>query len=228
MENLPTTRQATKGKTAFRAAALTLGLFLAGMGAATAAPITDPQGDFLPTYTAGPKGADLDVLSADAVYTGSSFIFSSTEAGPIGTTPGALFVWGIDRGQGTARFGSLAPGVLFDSVVSINPAGTTTVRDLITGLATDLAPSAVTVSGSNLSVVVPAGLLPAFPSLFQPDSYLVNLWPRLGAGNNNQIADFAPDNSDFQVRAVPEPNATALLLSGLAGLAAVRRRRVPR
>lgn len=232
MEIPSETDRPTGGRATLRAAALAFGLSLAWLGGVAAAPISDPLGDFLPTYTAGPKGGDLDVLAADAVYTGTSFILSGTEAGPIGTTPGALFVWGIDRGRGTARFGALAPGVTFDSVVSINPAGTTRVTDLISGLGTDLPSSAVTVSGSSLSIIVPAGLLPAFPGLLRPDGYLVNLWPRLGAGNNNQIADFAPDNSDFQVRAVPEPTSVALLLSGLVGLTAVRgwhrRHRQPR
>ena len=225
------TNRPVMGRVSVRAAVLASSFSLALLGGATAAPISDPLGDFLPSYTAGSKGVDLDVLAADAVYTGTSFILSSTEAGPIGTTAGALFVWGIDRGRGTARFGTLAPGVTFDSVVSINPAGTTRVTDLISGIGTDLASSAITVDGSSLSVVVPAGLLPAFPGLLQPDSYLVNLWPRLGAGNNNQITDFAPDNSDFQIRTVPEANSVALLLSGLIGFTAVRgwkrRRRQP-
>lgn len=223
------TNRKTNGWAAFRAAALASGLVLVGLGSAAAAPISDPLGDFLPSYASNlPKGADLDVLTVDAVYTGASFVLSSTEAGPIGTTAGALFVWGIDRGRGTARFGAIAPGVTFDSVVAINPTGTTRVTDLISGIGTDLPTGAVTINGSSLSVVVPAGLLPAFPGLLQPDSYLVNLWPRLGTGNNNQISDFAPDNSDFQVRAVPEPHSVALLLSGLVGFTAVgrwRRRR---
>jgi hypothetical protein len=34
-------------------------------------------------------------------FDGSNLVFQSTSAGPIGTTPGALFVWGINRGAGT-------------------------------------------------------------------------------------------------------------------------------
>ncbi len=50
-------------------------------------------------------------------FDGASFVFQSTSAGPIGTTPGALFVWGVNRGAGTARFPDITPGVLFYAVV---------------------------------------------------------------------------------------------------------------
>jgi hypothetical protein len=66
--------------------------------AMTAAParatITDPEGDFLSVYT-GPKNGDLDVVSADAVRSGSDFVtLTGTHAAAIGTTTGAAYVWG--------------------------------------------------------------------------------------------------------------------------------------
>jgi hypothetical protein len=201
-------------------AALAYALALGSAAATPTGPITEPAGNFLPSYT-GPQNSDLDVLSADAVYTGTDYILSATLAGAVGTTPGALYVWGFDRGQGTARFAAIAPGVTFDSVVSISVGGTTAVRDLISGAATTLAASAVTVSGDSVAVDVSAALL--LSEGLAPDAYLVNLWPRLGSGNNNQISEFVPTDSDFQVRFVPEPASAALLAAALAGVAMIRR-----
>lgn len=163
--------------------------------------INDPTGDFLTSF-AGPTNPDLDVIRGEVSLDGSNFVFESTSAGPIGTTPGALFVWGVNRGAGTARFGDLAPGVLFDAVVIIRPDGTGQVVDLTTTppTATPLPGGSVTIDGAELRARVPASLLPSRG--FQPADYTVNLWPRTGVGNNNQISDFAPDNSNAPVRVV--------------------------
>ena len=197
------------------------------VGTANAAPIVDPRNDFLPSYV-GPRNAELDVLQADFTYNGVSFEFSSVEAGPISGSSGALFVWGIDRGAGTQGFPDIAPGVLFDSVVVINPtAGTTTVRDLVSGTGTVLPGSSIRVSGNSVAADVPAALLPSRG--FLATAYTANLWPRSGAGGDPVISDFAPDNSNFAVtvlpQPVPEPVSAALLVSGLAGLATARRRK---
>jgi hypothetical protein len=162
--------------------------------------INDRAGDFLASFT-GPRNPDLDVLRGEVSFDGASFTFQSTSAGPIGTTPGALFVWGVNRGAGTARFPDIAPGVLFDAVVIAQADGTGRVVDLT---ATPPAPTvlpagSVTINGNNITIRVPAALLPS--KGFTPGrEYTVNHWPRTGAGNNNQISDFAPDNSNVPVR----------------------------
>lgn len=198
--------------------AFTIGL----AAAASAAPTIDPTGDYLSIYT-GPKNGDLDVTSVEVVNTSSNLIFNSTFAAPVGTTAGGFYVWGIDRGQGTARFGALATGVLFDSVLVIRPGGTSNFVDLITTANSFVVnPAAITVSGSTLSFVVPLASLPS--TGFATSAYTFNLWPRaLGQVGNAGIADFAPDNSN--IGAVPEPASWALLLTGFAGIGTVLRQR---
>ncbi|MBA3560603.1 MAG: hypothetical protein H0W30_18635 [Gemmatimonadaceae bacterium] len=162
--------------------------------------VQDAANDILPSYT-GPAGADLDVRRAEVTYDGTNFVFTSTLAGTIGTTPGALFVWGVDRGQGTPRFGDIATGVHFDLVVVGRADGTGTVTDLTAAppTSTTLAAGNVVVSGNTLRITVSATLLPS--KGFSTARYTANFWPRVGAGNNNQIADFAPDNQNLQIRA---------------------------
>lgn len=160
--------------------------------------IDDARGDFLATFT-GPRNPDLDVTSAEVTFDGTNYVFESTSAGQIGTTPGALFVWGVDRGQGIARFGDLATGVHFDLVVVVQPGGMSAVRDLTAGGAAQPLPAgSVSSTGSQLRVTVPASLLPSRG--FSQERYTVNLWPRTGVGQNSQIADFAPDNRNVPVR----------------------------
>jgi hypothetical protein len=189
---------------------------------AVAAPIMDPIGDFLESYT-GPHGADLDIVSIAPTFDGSTFTLTSTSAGAIGSTPGGIFVWGVNRGTNATPFGAFRPGVQFDAIVLANPFGAS--RVVISGVATALPAANVFFSGSVLNVVVPGSLLPS--AGFALSDYLVNLWPRSGAGGNSTISDFAPDNSDARVQMVPEPAAAMLLLAGLAGLMVRMRRTNP-
>ena len=187
---------------------------------ANATTITDSAGDFLPSFV-GAQTANRDVISVSASYNNGSFDFGGTFAGPLDQSDGTFYVFGIDRGQGTARFGAIAPGVTFDSVVIVTPGVSTVVRDLLTNIATTLAPGATTLGVNSIDVLVDGSLL---PSTGVPIAqYGVNLWPRIGSGNNNQISDFAPNNSDFALT-VPEPISIALLGAGLAGVLAARRR----
>ncbi len=103
-----------------RLAALAITLVAGSALPAAAAPVTDPADDFLASYV-GPQNADLDVLAAQGDFLGSRFVFGATLNGAVGTTSGGVYVFGINRGQGTARFGALATGVLFDSVVVVAP-----------------------------------------------------------------------------------------------------------
>ena len=73
--------------------------------------IIDPAGDFRAAYV-GPKTGDLDVLAADATFNGSKFVLSGQFAAPVGTTSTGVYIFGLDRGAGTAVFGADAPGVL--------------------------------------------------------------------------------------------------------------------
>ena len=207
----------------------TCGLAVVALATAPAAgaqtgQFTDPAGDLLATYT-GPPNSDLDVLSGAFQFNGSAFLFSAALAGSVGTTPGALYVWGVNRGQGTARFSPALPNtenVLFDAVVVLNPNGTSSVRDLLTNVSTNLTAADVSLVGTSIFARVAAGLLPS--TGFAPGAYTANLWPRVGTGNNNQITDFAPNNSNVLVATVPEP-ATLLLLAPAAGLLLLARRR---
>lgn len=206
-------------------------ILLAGAAVlATAAPaaaqlVSDPVGDFVAGY-GGPTNGDMDVIGVNASFDGSIFRFVSRSAGDIGVTPNSIFVWGINRGLGTARFGALAPGVLFDAVVILNPTGTSTVRDLLTNTATPLPVGAVTFSGPNLTALVTAALLPSPVGGVAPGRYTVNLWPRLGVAppTGGAISDFAPDNSNIAV-VTPEPQSAALLLPAAGVLLAWTRRR---
>lgn len=207
-------------------------------GPAAAVAITDAVGDFLPTYVASgrPTGADLDVVLAEVIYHPGShqFEFTGTMAGAIGTTAAIggespLYVWGVDRGQGTERFlaglPSIGDGVAFDSVVILRPNGTISINLFgLGGGATNLVGAII--NGNTISAFLSEALLPSTGNAFS--DYTWNLWPRFGAGNNAQISDFAPNEAPGAINAgnapvtVPEPSTLALL--GIGALAVVRRR----
>jgi hypothetical protein len=188
--------------------------------------VTDPANDFRATY-AGPHNGDLDIVNALMALFGTQFRFSGTFNAPIGTTPGAFYIFGVDRGAGTARFGSIAPNVTFDSVVVLRPGGTSTVNDFVSGTTTTIPNANITISGNTIAGTIPISFLPS--QGFTLDQYSYNLWSRLQVGsapnNATDIADFAPDNGNAQVIAVPEPMTLLLLGTGLTGFAAKLRRR---
>jgi hypothetical protein len=63
----------------------------------------DPANDFIPSYT-GPQTPDLDVREVWFTFDGATFQLRSRQGGPIDPTSGHLFVWGVNRGQGSAGF----------------------------------------------------------------------------------------------------------------------------
>lgn len=191
--------------------------------AARAQAYTDPAGDLRAGY-AGPTTADLDVVGGVVRFDGTSFTLRGTLAGPIdlAANPALAYVYGINRGAGVARFGDLAPGVLFDAVVVVRPNGPNAIN-VFSPTPTLVGTPAVTIFGNTFEAIVPSALLPS--TGFAVRDYTFNLWPRVGAGDNNaQISDFGPDNSSVAA-VVPEPATYALLAPALVALVAARRRR---
>lgn len=196
--------------------------------------ISDAAGDFLSTYT-GPQGGDLDVIRAGVNFTGSQFQFRATLNAPVGTTAGAFYVFGVNRGQGTARLAggtpSLGADILFDSVVILRPNGTGQVNELVTPTAvTQLPASTVVINGNTISADISAALLPSRG--FSQDQFTWNLWPRVAppqgvTASNALISDFAPDRGNAIVTSTPAPATVFLLAFGAAGFAVrgVRNRR---
>jgi hypothetical protein len=191
------------------------GLLVATAHPAQAGPITDPALDFLPTFL-GPKNLDLDVLSAEVLLDTHNFTLHAVLNGPVGTTVGGFYVWGFDRGSHTQGFPVIAPGVLFDTVVVLRANGTTNAAGGI-----------VTISGNEITGVIPRGDLPSVGLLSQ-EQFMWNLWPRSVAiaGNpDGNVADFAPNNSDAAITFVPEPPSLALFGFGVFVLGVWRYRR---
>jgi hypothetical protein len=198
-----------------------LALVSAVPGSATA--VSDPPNDFLSTFS-GPHNGDLDVVAANVTLNGSNLDFSATLNGAVGQTPGAVYVFGINRGEGTPKFGNIGEGgVIFDSTFVIKAAGGGTVNDLINKTSTAI--TDVTLSGLTISSVVPVSDLPS--EGFNPNDYEFNLWPEAAAANagNTEISDFAPNNSDAAVSTAPEPTTISLFGMATVGASGLLRRR---
>jgi MYXO-CTERM domain-containing protein len=182
--------------------------------------VTDRQGDFLATFGGSASSTDLDVLSASVFYNAATDLFTLTATmnGAIGTTATGLYVWGVNRGAGTAGFAANGiTGVRFDRVIILRPDGTGAV-----GGVGELPGGSITISGNTITGVVSGALLPGTGFGNKLD-YTWNLWPRDPTFPGfAAISDFAPDNANFTATPVPEPGTAALAALGLAGLLAWR------
>jgi hypothetical protein len=179
------------------------------------AAVVDPAHDFLATFGGSTASTDLDVVSAGVTYDAATdtFVLSSTRDGPIGATATGLYVWGVNRGAGTAGFAANGlSGVLFDRVILLKADGTGSI-----GGGGSLPTGSVTISGNTITGVVSGASLPS--TGFAKSDYTWNLWPRDTAFSGfSAISDFAPNNSNLSTTAVPEPSVQALLLVGLGAL----------
>lgn len=204
----------------------------AAMVAATSASATviDPAGDLLGTYT-GPQSGDMDILSGDVAFDGTSYFLTSTVNGDIGSTTGSIFVWGVNRGSGTPRltFGTPSVGadILFDAVIVMFPDGTLRVVTIpLAGAPTiNVIAGGTDVAGNMLSATVSLALLGSMG--FAPEDYTFSFWSRTRInpaldGTNAEIADFLP-SSTF-ARTVPEPATWLSMLLGFGVIGSVMRK----
>jgi hypothetical protein len=198
---------------------------------AAAATVVDPAGDFLATYS-GPQTGNLDVLGASATSDGTNLFLSAVLNGAVGGS-GSLYVFGINRGAGTARLAGGSPSVgasvLFDAVAVLFPDGTGRIATFPAAGAPTITnlPGAVTVSGNSISGTFALSLLPS--TGFDPSNYTYTLWSRqrvnpAADGTNAEIADFAPP---VLASAVPEPRSWLMMLLGFGAVGSLLRRRKP-
>jgi hypothetical protein len=203
-------------------------------GLAAAQAFTDPTADFRSAYLAAgnPAAPSLDLIGGGVGFDGTAFVFVGAVNGLIvpAAGPDVAYVFGINRGSGTARFSAQGltgvTNVLFDATLTIRPNGDAAVNLLAPFPVTISLPGVVTISDNFFVALLPAALLPSRG--FAPADYTFNLWSRIRTTGsaNAEIADFAPDNAVVRsVATVPEPATGLLVASGLLGLAAARRRR---
>lgn len=190
---------------------------------AGAATVIDATGDFLPSFV-GPNNPDLDVTSFSVSFNeaSSTFLLSASLAGAVNPSTPGFYVIGANTGTGVlAPFASIGqPNVRFNQAIVLRKDGTGNIGTTV------LAPSSIFISGNTISTLVPLSLLPS--TGFAPQNFGFNIWPRVGTGNNNQISDFAPENSTLSaVAAVPEPATWSMMLLGFGAVGySMRRRRV--
>jgi hypothetical protein len=190
---------------------LAAALCAAGLSLPTQAlPFIDAGNDFLPSYT-GPKDADLDVLQADVVIDpqAQTITFSGTMRGPIDTHSPKLYVFGVDRGRGTAGRDLIFQGaiggepkigsnVLWDSAAALTAGGQAFFFDALNPGLVPLPNVAVAINGNQISATLPLALFASQGFKFK--EYTYNLWPRSElALVNTVVSDFAPDNGDAPV-----------------------------
>ena len=173
-------------------------------------------------FYAGPRRADLDVVSAGAVATpGKSLVLTGVMAGAIDTHPAhaaadSSYVFGINRGSPAAVAPFFRrPGVRFDAVVDVKVAHlggiSATVTDLVTGKTTSLPLSDVTISNRTVRVTVPLSLLPTPAGGVSLSKFTFNLWPESDPLTGKQpahassVASFIPESGDAPIAVHPAP-----------------------
>lgn len=177
-----------------------------------AATISDPVGDFLPSFV-GVASPDLDVTSFSVALDpgATTFTLGAVLAGQVNPVNPGFYVIGVDTGAGAIKpFAAIGePNVIFDQVIVVQKNGTAT-----------LGTNSLNVSmvGNEFIVNVPTSLLPSTGASLA--NYGFNIWPRFGSTvtNNSQISDFAPNNALLSVNgligAVPEPSSWLMMLLG--------------
>ena len=201
---------------------------LLATGSATAA--SDPLGDFLATYT-GPANANLDLVSADARFTGTHFNLSLKAAGAIGGPAGQLYVIGINRGAGIPRLNLLSDpdldtSVKWDSLAVMLPDGTLRVVTFPAAGAPTITPifGGALVSGDTISAAVPFAL----------NARGMNAWQYHGGGidlfneflGKQGLVGYPGGNTGVQmggwfrkeIKTVADVQGLKMRIAGLAGL----------
>ena len=193
-----------------------------------AATVSDPTGDFLPSFV-GVASPDLDVTSFSVALDpgATTFTLGAVLAGQINPVNAGFYVIGFDTGAGAIKpFAAIGePNVIFDQVIVVQKNGTATLGANMLN---------VSMVGNQFIVTVPTSLLPSTGASLA--NYGFNIWPRFGASvtNNSQISDFAPNNALLSVNgligAVPEPSSWLMMLLGfgLVGTALKFRRQEKR
>jgi hypothetical protein len=180
---------------------------------AIAGTIVDPVGDFLATYQ-GVQGGDLDVTGMTVTLNAITGVFSVRTVlnAPVGTTPGAFYVYGVNRGAGTAGFAALGlSNVLFDRVIIVRQDASVNIGATNVGTAV--------FTGNFIEFIINQSVVGPSTGL-APELYGWNLWPRAATNaagqaitGNIAISDFAPNNATLA--AVPEPSTWTMLLAGI-------------
>lgn len=191
-------------------AAALLPFLVSSPALAQSATVSDPVGDFLPSYT-GVMSPDLDVTSFSVSLNPAATTFSigAVLAGDINPALPGLYVIGVNTGTGTSHpFGAVGEGnVAFNQVILLQKNGTATVGGN---------PLTALISGNQFIVSVPVSLLPSTGAM--PQDYGFNLWPRDPTQTGlAQLSDFAPQNSLLSVHGilpVPEPASWMMMLVG--------------
>jgi hypothetical protein len=200
-------------------------LALIASSPAVASTVSDPVGDFLPSFT-GTASPDLDVTSFSVSLDPGATTFSlgAVLAGDIDPSLAGFYVIGVNTGSGAIHpFAAIGePNVTFNQVIVVQKNGTATLG------ANSLT---ILLSGNQFIVDVPVSLLTSTGAT--PQNYGFNIWPRFGSTvtGNAQISDFAPDNALLSANGllpVPEPASWLMMLLGfglIGGTMRIGRRR---
>jgi hypothetical protein len=195
---------------------------------------------------------DLNALSASATFDSSNAYLNATMAGAIGFTAAnsggdqqGVYVWGVNRGKGTAVLNGPnnlgtdtstpvgGPDIKFDAFIVLqnlaNGHGDGFVALIgddgkVAGTPFGLDATNISYSGNTISLTVPLSDLPT--NGFAIPDYGYNIWPRLnGLASNTLVASFLPGDHNFLGSAVPEPASWAMMIVGFGMLGSTLRRR---